>query len=80
MAELYYVWEEPACLPAGTILQLSEAQVSVRAQHLQALSNDWFVALAPLYFKVKEVITLRLPLETALAFPFTPPDFRKPRN
>lgn len=78
MAEIYCVMENEACLPAGTILQLSDTQVCARQRQVRPLAGGWFIALVPLWFQQGDVMTLRVPLEATWASPFTPPELRKP--
>lgn len=78
MTEIVCVMEDKGCLPPGTVLRLSEAQLKGRQQHVRLLPGAWFITLVPVWFEQGEVITLMGPLEPAWAAPFTPPELRKP--
>jgi len=76
--EIYQVMHGPALIPAGTKLQLSDAQVKPRKQQLRRLESGWFIALADLTFKTGDVLTFYQPLENSLLAPFMPPEMQRP--
>jgi hypothetical protein len=75
---VYQVIQGPACVPAGSILQLSDTQVRSRALQLRAFAGGWFIALAELLFETGDVVTFCHPLDEKTAKAFTPPELTKP--
>lgn len=78
MPEIYQVMEEPAYLPPGTLLQLSDTQQAHQGWRVQGLATGWWLALVPLWFRLGEVVTLAAPMEATFAGPFTPPELKEP--
>lgn len=76
--EVYQVIHESALIPAGTIVQLSDSQVSVRPRQVRALAGGWFIALYDLRFERGDVLTFCSPLAPAIHTAFIPPEMQQP--
>ena len=76
--EVYCVIHGPVVLPAGSLLQLSDAQVSSRTTKLRALELGWYLALTDLTFETGEVLTLYSPPPVEILAALTPPELVRP--
>lgn len=76
--EVYAVIQGPAQVPAGTILQLSDTQVSLRQRHVRALAGGWYMAVYDLHFEIGEVLTFYHPLPPDVLAAFIPPEMQQP--
>lgn len=76
--EVYQVIQGPARVPSGTLLQLSDAQVSVRQPHVRALAGGWYMAVYDLLFEIGEVLTFCSPLAPDICTAFIPPEMQQP--
>ena len=76
--DVYVVMQGPVRLPAGTLLQLSDAQVNRCSKQLRAFELGWYLALSALTFETGEVLTLYSPPPAEILLALTPPELLRP--
>lgn len=77
--EVYSVVNGPVVIPRGTVLQLSDAQASTHAGHIQVLHKPgWFKALHPLTFEEGSVFGVEGELDAVTLRALTPPEMDPP--
>lgn len=76
--DVYIVMHGPVQLPAGTLLRLSDTQITTRRRALRLLEYGWCLALSNLTFETGEVLTLDHPPSAEILPSLTPPELLRP--